>query len=209
MTQYTMKLIEVMELVDIFDFKYPFYKEEYRKEFEDNFINNFLLDEIAHETIQQFKHRLKVKLNTIMPFYNKIFETQEMKQRILDNYDVTEEFTRDLTNKSKDVNTTSNNITTNGVNKNLYKDAPKTRIDINNFDVVTNLSKDINENVTTSSTTINNLGDNDQNEKWKRTMKGNIGIQTDADAIVKYWESIRKVEEEIFEECKDLFMGVF
>ena len=40
-------------------------------------------------------------------------------------------------------------------------------------------------------------------------MTGNIGVQTDADAIVKYWTSLRKVEQEIFDELECLFMGVY
>ena len=40
-------------------------------------------------------------------------------------------------------------------------------------------------------------------------MKGNIGVQTDADAIIKYWKSIRNVEQEIFDELECLFMGVY
>ena len=40
-------------------------------------------------------------------------------------------------------------------------------------------------------------------------MEGNIGVQTDADAIIKYWQSLRQIEIEIFKQCDDLFMGVY
>ena len=40
-------------------------------------------------------------------------------------------------------------------------------------------------------------------------MQGNIGVQTDADAIIKYWESLRQIENEIFEQCSNLFMEVY
>lgn len=40
-------------------------------------------------------------------------------------------------------------------------------------------------------------------------MSGNIGIQTDADSIIKYFSSLRKIEIEIFTECNDLFMEVY
>ena len=88
---YTVTLNEMIKNnVTIFDFDYPIFREEYRETFEQHFIDYFLNDEIAHETVALFKHRLKVKLRLIMPYYNKIFETQELEQRILDNYDVTE-----------------------------------------------------------------------------------------------------------------------
>lgn len=191
---YTLTIQELIENnVKIFDFSYPIFREDYRKVFEQNFIDYFLTDEIGVETVSLFKHRLKVKLKLIMPYYNKIFKTQEMEQRILDNYDVKEVY-----NKQVVADTTNTVMTT---NKNLYKDAPKTKIDIDKFDVVTNLTKD------EGNSSANGFSSN--TEKWERTMQGNIGVQTDADAIVKYWTSLRKVEEEIFNELECLFMGVF
>lgn len=191
---YTVTIQEMIENnVNIFDFDYPIFREEYRETFEQHFIDYFLDEEIAHETVAMFKHRLKVKLNTIMPYYNKIFMTQELEQRILDNYDVTEIYNRNVVTDSV------NNVTS--INKNLYKDAPKTKIDIDKFDTVTNLTK--NEGNTSSDGFTSNT------ENWERRMTGNIGVQTDADAIIKYWKSIRNVEQEIFEELECLFMGVY
>ena len=192
-----MKRITIEMLVDnnvnIFDFDYPIFREEYRKTFEENFIDYFYTDVIAQETVALFKHRLKIKLKLIIPYYNKLFLTQELEQRILDNYDVTEVYNRSV------VSDTTNNIST--TSKNLYKDAPKTKIDVNNFDVVTNLSKD------EGNTSANGFSSN--SEKWERRMTGNIGVQTDADAIIKYWQSLRKVEQELMEELECLFMGVY
>lgn len=191
---YTVTLNQLIENnVTIFDFDYPIFREEYRETFEQHFIDYFLDEEIAHETVAQFKLRLKSKLNLIMPYYNKIFLTQEMEQRILDNYDVTETYNRNVVSDSV------NSVTS--TTKNLYKDAPKTKIDIDKFDTVTNLTK--NEGRTSAD------GFSSNTEKWERRMTGNIGVQTDADAIVKYWTSLRKVEQEIFDELECLFMGVY
>lgn len=191
---YTVTLNQMIQNnVTIFDFDYPIFREEYRETFQQHFIDYFLDEEIAHETVAQFKLRLKSKLNLIMPYYNKIFMTQEMEQRILDNYDVTETYDRSVVSDSvNSVKSTS---------KNLYKDAPKTKIDIDKFDTVTNLTK--NEGTTSAD------GFSSNTEKWERRMTGNIGVQTDADAIVKYWTSLRKVEQEIFDELECLFMGVY
>ena len=191
---YTVTLNEMIKNnVTIFDFDYPIFREEYRETFEQHLIDYFLDEEIAHETIAQFKLRLKSKLNMIMPYYNKIFMSQELEQRILDNYDVTETYNRNVVSDSV------NSVTS--TTKNLYKDAPKTKIDIDKFDTVTNLTK--NEGTTSAD------GFSSNTEKWERRMTGNIGVQTDADAIVKYWTSLRKVEQEIFDELECLFMGVY
>lgn len=231
MGHYTLTLQQILQGgINLFDFDYPMFKEDFKPTFEKLFIDYFYLEEIAHETVGQFKHRLKTRLNVIMPYYNKLYESQELEQRILDNYDVTEEINRVINEDSSKVfnGSASNNTTNtqseekhfNELNKKWYKDAPKTRIDINNFDVVTNLSKEENNNdlngntklIGNTSSTANN-SENLQNintEKYIRTMKGNIGVQTDADAIIKYWRSLRNVTLEIFEsELSNLFMGVY
>ena len=92
MAEYTMELREIVSKVNIFDFDYPIWKEDYRKEFEAKFINHFYFREIGVETVARFKHNLKEQLNLIMPFYNKMYYSQSLEQRILDNYDVTETF---------------------------------------------------------------------------------------------------------------------
>ena len=199
--------------MNIFNFDYPVHSEEYRERFEEQFIQNFYFEEIGYETVGMFIFKLKAKLNLIMPNFMKILETQLMEQRILDNYDVTETFdksSKNLINSSLDSENT-NKIDSTGESKNLYSDTPKTKIDIDSVDYVKNISKDIskNNNSSVGSTTSTNITTGDDSEKWIRTMTGNIGIQTDADAIMKFWQSLRNVEQEIFDECSSLFMEVY
>lgn len=194
MEQTTLTLGEIIENdVNIFDFDYPFYSETYRKTFEQHFIDHFYFDEIGQETVGRFKQRLKIKFNLIMPYWNKIFLADALEQRILDNYDVTETYTRDIINNT--------NATNENVNKNLSSDTPTTKVDFEQVDFFTSIVKDIGNN------TSNVTGDSKEN--WTRTMQGNIGVQTDADAIIKYWQSLRQIEIEIFNQCDDLFMGVY
>lgn len=194
MEKTTLTLGEIIENdVNIFDFDYPFYSETYRKTFEQHFIDHFYFDEIGQETVGRFKQRLKIKFNLIMPYWNKIFLADALEQRILDNYDVTETYTRDIINNT--------NATNENVNKNLSSDTPTTKVDFEQVDFFTSIVKDIGNN------TSNVTGDSKEN--WTRTMQGNIGVQTDADAIIKYWQSLRQIEIEIFNQCDDLFMGVY
>ena len=194
MERTTLTLGEIIENnVNIFDFEYPFYSEEYRPTFERHFIEYFYFDEIGQETVARFKQRLKIKFNLIMPYWNKIFLADELEQRILDNYDVTETYTREVAN-----NSTATNEST---NKNLQSDTPVTRTDLEQVDYFSNIVKDIGNN--TSNVNNNSI------ENWERRMQGNIGVQTDADAIIKYWNSLRQIENEIFEQCSNLFMEVY
>lgn len=226
MERTTLTLGEIIENdVSIFDFDYPFYSEEYRPTFEQHFIEHFYFDEIGQETVAKFKQRLKIKFNLIMPYWNKIFLADELEQRILDNYDVTETYTSNIENTSNGINQNTNNIVNNNVsnistentNKNLQSETPVTKTDLEQVDYFSNITKDINNGIVNNSTneesniksdTVTNVNDN-RIEKWTRTMQGNIGVQTDADAILKYWQSLRQIENEIFEQCSNLFMEVW
>ena len=210
MEKYTITLGEIIENnVNIFDFDYPFYNEERRKQFEQHFIDHFYFDEIGQETVARFKHRLKIKLNLIMPYWNKIFLADELEQRILDNYDVTETYTKEINDNT--IQTSNGNVSAENesINKNLESDTPVTKIDFEEVDYFSNITKDIgNGKSNTTSTNTNNV-QNTNIEHWERRMQGNIGVQTDADAIIKYWQSLRQIEIEIFNQCDDLFMGVY
>lgn len=194
MERYTVTLGEIIEnKVNIFDFEYPFYSDERKEQFEKNFIEHFYFDEIGQETVARFKQRLKIKFNLIMPYWNKIFIADELEQRILDNYDITEE-TKTLNKQNvKSINKMDS--------KNLLSSTPVSKTDINNIDYVDSIDKNIGKSENSTN------GENEQ--IFSRRVFGNYGVQTDSDAIIKYWDSLRKIEEEIFTECDDLFMGVY
>lgn len=177
MGQYTLTIKEIIDNLPegskIFDFSYPFYDETKRASFEQSIVDYFLFREIGVQTYARFKHNLKTKLNLIMPVYNKKFQSQALEQRILDNYDITEIFTKT------------------GTAKRLFSDTPQGRVDL------------------ASSTNVTEINDDSDSENWTRTMNGNIGIQTDADAIMKYEQSLRNVNMEIIAELEELFMQVF
>lgn len=194
MANYTIELRTILENnVNIFDFNYPIFDESYRAKFEENFINHFYYREIGFETISRFKHHLKTELNILMPYFNKIYNSQGLEQRILDNYDVTETFERNTTGSKTGINE--------DVNKQLFSDTGRKRVDINDIDYVSTINKETN-----SSTS--NVND-ENNERWTRKMKGNIGVQTDADAIIKYESSLKNVDLLVFNELEKLFMQIF
>ena len=194
MANYTIELRELVKNnYNIFDFDYPLFDESYRETFETNFINYFYFREIGFETIARFKHHLKTELNLIMPYFNKIYMSQGLEQRILDNYDVTETFDRNSSGSKSGVNE--------DVNKQLFSDTGRKRVDINDIDYVSTI------NIETNSTTSNINDEN--NERWERRMKGNICVQTDADAIIKYESSLKNVDMLVFNELEKLFMQIF
>lgn len=213
MANYTMELRQVMELTPIFDFDYPIYDESYRPIFEGKFLNYFYFREIGTETIARFKHHLKTELQLKMPIYNKMYKACNLELRILDNYEIKESFEK--TNTDNGTTTRNNNTNKTNineiVNKALFSDTGRKRVDINDVDYVSNINKELNNATSNSDETqlenVTNLNNN--TEKWVREMVGNIGVATDMDAITNYLDGLRNVDLLIFEELDNLFMQVW
>ena len=193
MAIYTLELREIVENCKLFDFYYPIFDEEYRLTFERKFIEHFYFREIGSETVARFKFNLRSTLNLIMPYYNKLYISQLSNVLNLNNYEVTETFEKSSNGTRKG----SSDVT----NKNMFSDTGRKRVDINDIDYISNISKE--ENKTSS-----NVNDTNQ-EEWVRTMKGNIGVQTQADLIRIHENSLKNVDKMVFDELEILFMGVF
>ena len=117
MANYTMTLYEMVENphTPIFNFNYDFYCDDMKakKNFEEKFINHYWLHEIGAETPGRWNQMLKAKLNLIMPYYRKLYETELASQDInfLLNKDLHETFIReiDTENQLSGTNTTNHN----------------------------------------------------------------------------------------------------
>lgn len=59
----------------IFDFDYNLSENINKEEFETMILDKFIMRRIAYETYTAWKIALKVKLNEIMPYYNKLFDS--------------------------------------------------------------------------------------------------------------------------------------
>ena len=62
--------------VKIFDFTYPLFDANYKSVFETKILKHFYTQEIGFETYGRWKLALDAKLNEIMPYYNKLYETE-------------------------------------------------------------------------------------------------------------------------------------
>lgn len=87
MAKYSIELRHVVaDRGNIFNFPYEFYDEKEREKFERDFIRHFYFREIGAETIDRFLLFLEDKMQTVFPYYNKMFEATKIEYNILDNY---------------------------------------------------------------------------------------------------------------------------
>ena len=61
----------------IFDFSYPLTTHINKEDFEKMILNHFITRRIGFDTVELFRIKLDIKLNEIMPMYNKMFDSFE------------------------------------------------------------------------------------------------------------------------------------
>lgn len=108
--------------VMFFDFEYPLAEGMNKADFETMILNHFLMRRIGYETVTAFKIALNVKLNEIMPMYNKLFESIENWQ-IFNDGETIKRITNDNRTSSSTTNTTSNNTS-----DRRFSDTPQNKI---------------------------------------------------------------------------------
>lgn len=158
----------------IFDFPFPIFDENYRSVLETKILMHYYTREIALETAGLWKHFLDMRMNEIMPYYNKLYETELLEFNPFFDVDLTKDYTKKNDGTIKDVgnetdsqnsakNSTRNDTITNsgsdeheGENSNerwdVYSDTPQGALtNVNNNTYLTNARK-ITDNGTDSWT---------------------------------------------------------
>lgn len=194
-SQYTLSLQQIKANgINIFNaMVYPIYDELYRPILEEKILEHFYFREIGVETVGRFIFNLGVRLREVMPYFNKMYVTESLVLRILDNYDVVETYTGATTNDGTDGTTDTA--------KKLFSDTPQGRLDLATSAFVSTIDDD-----SASSTGVNH---GESTNGWSRTMTGNIGVQTDADAVKNYRDALLNIDLEVFKSLNDLFMQVY
>ena len=192
---------------EIFDFDYPLTSYITKENFECMILNKFLMRRIGYETVTAFKIALNVKLNEIMPVYNKMFEALENWNILNDGEEIEKtgnnDTTADTTNKMNNIsNTNSSNIS-----DRRFAELPQNQLqNLRDGSYVTNYNydNDIAESrdVSESNGTSNSNNKNTYHEIVKRTPHEKISIYKE------FQENIQSIYSMIFKDLQELFYGL-
>ena len=159
----------------IFDFYFPMFDESYRSVLERKILKHFYTREICEETVGLWKLRLDTRLNEIMPYYNKLYNSELLEFNPLYTANLTRAKKTNYDskrNENENINDTTNNKgTTNSTNEStvngtgsktssntgtdLYSDTPQGSLTgVESETYLTNARKTT-DSGTTSSTTSN------------------------------------------------------
>ena len=132
-----------------FDFDYPLSTHVTKEKFECMILNHYMMRRIGYETVTAFKLALEVKLNEIMPQYNKLFDA-------ISNWDLFESG-ETVTRTSNDSRTTTSNGTSSNTSDQRFSDTPQDQIqDVKNGKYVSQYS--FNTDESESDNTVNDVG---------------------------------------------------
>lgn len=129
----------------VFDFSFPIFDENYRSVLEAKILRHYYTREICCETVGLWKHFLCNRLNEIMPYYNKLYESELLEFDPLFDVDLTidhhlgnnktgkEDVTDEMTGTVADSGTTGGTISdhreyehnTNDTTRDKYSDTPQ------------------------------------------------------------------------------------
>lgn len=79
----------------IFDFDYPIYDEAYRPVLEKKILKHYYTREIGAETVGLWKLFLDTRMNEIMPYYNKLYQSELLQFNPLYDADYSKTYTRE------------------------------------------------------------------------------------------------------------------
>lgn len=145
-------------LPKIFDFHFPIFDENYRSVLETKILKHYYTREIAFESVGLWKLKLDTKLNEIMPYFNKLYESELLSFNPL--FDVDYNTTHKL---NRNENSSGNGSAVNETNR-TNDTTSSGKVDSNETGkVVGNSTVDVETNVET------NLTENSESENSSNT----------------------------------------
>lgn len=199
----------------IFNFDYPLSQYLDKEKFETMILNHYLQRRIGFETVTAFRIQLDVKLNEIMPLYNKMFNALE-NWEIFNDGEVTTRTGTDNTT-SQNTNNTSNTLentsitSTEDISDRRNSELPQNQLeDLRNGSYVTNYSYDTNTNTGndnshsegTSQATNQGTDNKTYNETITRSPADKIAI------LKEMQENIKSIYSLIYKELDCLFYSL-
>lgn len=160
----------------IFDFEYPLSNKVNKDTFEEMILNKFMMRRIGFETLTAFKIALNVKLNEIMPKYNKLFDSFIDWDIFKDG----EEYQRNYSESRNDSSNSSNSTSSNTTSDRRYSAVPQNEIDdIKDGTYMTDYNFDTDNNSSTLNGSSNNNGNTNISESIKRSPSDKFKIYKD------------------------------
>lgn len=199
----------------IFNFDYPLSEKVDKEKFECMILNHFLQRRINFQTITGFQIQLNVKLNEIMPLYNKMFDSLDGWNIFEDGekttHDSTDERTTNVENTANNSLSSNSNTTSENISDLRYSKMPQNELQnikdgkyITEYNYNQDNATNTDESTSTgsSSGTSNTKDNNILHEEWNRSPADKIAIYKE------FQENLKSIYRMIFKDLECLFYGL-
>ena len=176
-------------------------------------VDHYYMREIGFETPALFEHYAKVEMQEIMEYYLPLIYSKAIEFDPLVNVDYTETFQREIEGTAQNQgtsNSSSNNVSS-GLN--INSDTPQGQISkqaILQGNYASSTLANENEAEINDETNTQSSGTSNTLENYSKRIKGNSGVSTTAQALIKQYRDIVKAyDKEIIDKLNSLFMGIY
>lgn len=192
------------------------YQVPTRQELNNKILNFYRFREIGTETFGRWLFELKTALNEIMPKYNQLFYSADQDFNPIYNVDYRKTIMGSQNANSNTTSTGTDSATNEEYTKNVNSKTPQDSLNISNTGIDTvNYADDASWGKASGSTSGTNTttGNSSSNGSTSsiETTKGNFGVTSAQDLIMKYRETIINIEQQIINDprIKELFMLIY
>ena len=192
------------------------YQVPSRQELNDKILNHYRYQEIGQETFGRWLFELKTALNEIMPYYNQLFYSADQDFNPIYNVDYRKTIMGSQNANSNTSSTGSDSSTNEEFTKSVNSKTPQDLLNISNTSIDTiDYADDASWGKSSGSTSGTNTttGNSSSNGSTSsiETTKGNFGVTSAQELIMKYRKTIINIEQQIINDprIKELFMLIF
>ena len=209
----------------VFDFSFPIFDEAYRSVLERKILKHFYTREICEETVGLWKLRLDTRLNEIMPYYNKLYESELLEFNPLYTHNLTRKHDGRSNNESNEtVNSTNHSVsnsngseTNNDKSTDKYSETPQGALtNVENGTYLTEARIIEDESSSSSNThnendgsgTVTSNGNANTTENYLETVVGYDGKNA-SKLLQDYRDTFLNIDMMIISDLEDLFMQLW
>lgn len=214
----------------VFNFDFPIFDADYRNVLCTKILKHYYTREIGAETVGLWKLWLDTRLNEIMPYYNKLYESELIDFNPMYDVDLTTQHTREGSGSSDSTgNVTETNSGNSGqivanenqnTNWNLFSSTPQGALDnVDNESYLTTATKNTDSGDSTTNTDYEYSGNrvNDRTDKteitnleeYVQTIKGKSAGSSYAKRLQEFRKTFLNIDAMIIDELSDLFMNLW
>lgn len=209
MSTYTITLEELAEFhnIELVGLRnYPIWDEGYRLSLNKKIIDRYWTREIGLETPNMFFHHLKRKMNEIMPYYNKLYLTEQIKYDPLTNISMSTLNEQTSTDNTGTESTADQNATSTSSATALDSNTPQTQLSGHEH-YANALNKSDSEG--TSQGSGHEVASTERESKGlaQSLMEGRQGSGTAL--VMEFRASLLNIDVMVVNDLSDLFMGVW